>query len=154
MDLFLKTFDKKNEKFLRVKSRRIGMELECFSNVHGRIFLKAKTAFISKKNFRSNKEFDVFKKKNPTNLSTKVLLVHKNFDAKKFKNKRSQFLHKNITDTDAATPLVILACQFQKFKFKKNKVFFIKACNAMVSENDKLFLVDNLKLECKCTFVV
>jgi len=160
MDFFKRTFDDKNENFVRVKCRRLGLNLSCFSNVHHRIFLRAHTTFVSNKNYRSNKDFQKYKKNNPVATTATILLFdgHPESLIQKFQNKTELFLHEELTERAEPDPdvheVVIVACKYQKFKIKKNKTFFIKAKHAIMMDHKKqLLLVDNIKLECRCSFI-
>lgn len=131
----------------RVKCRRIGLEIEWFSIIHGRVLLCGKTTYMSKKNYRSNDDFNKFKHDNPMSERTLVILTNEKPYGTTFENPDDFMSNKfNYGDPN----LIIYAPLFNKFKLRKSKTFYVKARNAMVLDSN--ILVDNFTLECSCNF--
>lgn len=138
--------------YKRVRCRRLGLTLDWFSCVKGRSVYSGNISYESKKNFRSNMEFDTFKNNNKVNR--KILLVLISYPVSvlvnTFRNKKSIFLHPGF-DYDG-TEIVIFATNDSNTKVRKSKKFYIKAKNAVMVDfklSRKLF-VDNLTVEVSC----
>lgn len=147
----LNVFSVPTEKYTRVKCRRIGVELDWFNCVYGRSILSGKTTYVSKKNYRSNKEFDTYKSNN--GLKKKILIVLSRFHPEKskvdFQDNPDYFMSPNFEyDYD----VIIFGFGGNNFKVKKAKTFYVKASKVLYKEEGKFLLVDNLTLETVCTF--
>ena len=118
--------------YKRVRCRRLGLTLNWFSCVNGRSVYSGNISYESKKNFRSNLEFNTFKSNNKVNR--KILLVLLSYPVsvlvKTFRNNKSLFLHPGF-DYDG-TEIVIFATNDSNTKVRKSKKFYIKAKNAVM----------------------
>ena len=128
------------------------MSLEWFSCVYGRTILSGTTDYISKKNYRSNVEFQNFKKTNLTEKKLLVVLLNRDVEnvSQSFHDLPSLFMSQNF-DYDA--DIIALAFYSKSFKVKKGKTFYVKSSHVLYKENtEKHMLLDNLTLECACNF--
>lgn len=137
-----------------VKCRRMGLTVDLFSCMYGRDILRGTVTYISPKNYRSNREFVAFRDANPVSVRALVLLVDReNVErvADKFNDRPGDFFNENFTDP-TCPEMVIFVSQHNKFKVRKNKTFFVKGTQALVSHGETSLLVENLTIECSCTF--
>lgn len=147
MDYLKKFSDIDPTSVQHVKCRRVGLEIEWFSIIHGRVVLCGTATYISKKNYRSNEDFHKYKTENPISERTLVILTNGTNYNTHFKNP-DDFMSDKFNYGNPS--LIIYASSFNNFKLRKSKTFYVKARNAMVLE--KKIVVDNFTLECSCNF--
>lgn len=147
----LKTFSVPSETYQRVKCRRIGIELDWFNCVYGRTILSGRTTYISKKNYRSNKEFDKYKKENKEEKRILVVLNKSSISktALDFEDNPSYFMCPSF---DYEYDIIVLGFDSNNFKVKKSKTFYVKAPNVLYKNGSEHLLVDNITLENACIF--
>lgn len=140
-----------SKQYTRVKCRRIGIEVDWFNCVYGRTILSGKTTYVSKKNYRSNKEFDRYKADNKTQKKILVVITRSS-DLKSsydFKDNPDFFMNPNFGyDHD----IIIFGFAGNNFKVKKSKIFYVKGSKVLYKDDEGHLLVDNLTLENSCTF--
>lgn len=154
MEHFTSFTDKPPSDYTPVKCRRMGLTVDLFSCMYGRGILRGTITYISPKNYRSNREFVAFRDANPVSLRAIVLLVDRdNVDrvAAKFNDSPGEFFNENFTDP-TRPEMVIFVSRYNKFKVRKNKTFFVKGTQVLVLHGETSMLVENLTLECSCTF--
>ena len=146
-------FNKINPKsFNFVKCRRIGIDIDFFSSIYGRIVFAGKTNYISKKNYRSNQEFEEFKDKNIINKKILVIAVNEPIEkcSEMFNNDPKLFLSETF---NYEPDIVIFAMNHNNPKIKKSKTFYLKSKNVLFKDkNDENLLIYNFTLECFCNF--
>lgn len=139
------------EQFNRVRCRRVGVSIESFSIVKGRVILYGKTNYISKKNYRSNREFESYKKNNLLVKSITILLANPAEINLSFFSDSLDIFTCDFPKTD----IVVIALKFNKFKLKKAKTFFVKIQSAnWYEENNERLHVDTVTLECLCNLQI
>jgi len=147
----LKVFSLPTETYTRVKCRRIGIDIDWFNCVYGRTILSGKTTYISKKNYRSNIEFDKYKSDNVENK--RVLVILNDSSLKKtsidFDDNTEHFMYPMF---DYEYDIIMLGFASNHFKVKKSKTFYVKAPNVLYKNDNEYLLVDNITLENACNF--
>lgn len=147
----LNAFSVPTETYTRVKCRRIGIKLDWFNCVYGRTILSGRTTYVSKKNYRSNKEFDKYKNENVENKRILVVLNKSSLEKTSidFDNNPEYFMSSMF---DYEYDIIVLGFASNNFKVKKSKTFYVKAPNVLYKNDNEYLLVDNITLENACNF--
>ena len=151
MELIKKFNDVDPKKFKRVKCRRIGIQIEWFSSVHNRVIFAGTSQYISKKNYRSNKEFKTFKENNINNKKIYIVAIDETPEkiANVFKDDPSLFINEEF---NYDPEIIIFSTNYNNFKIKKAKTFYMKSKHALFKHHNEYLLIDNFTLECYCNF--
>jgi hypothetical protein len=152
MDLLGELVASGPENYERVRCRRFGLALEWFSSVLGRTIYCGEVCYESRKNFRSNAEFDEFKSANQ--ISRRVLFVFLNRPVvdivRVFGDDPGLFLSDNFDCSGA--DIVVFAFNHSDVKIRKSKVFFLKSKQVLMYDliERRKLLVDKLTLQVSC----
>lgn len=131
--------------------KRWGLKVDQFSNVLGVIMLQGTIYYDSSKNYRSNKTFDEFKRTNKISKSALVYIVQGNPEFI-MEGLGQDNMDKLMEMYDKNPDCIIYGRGCTNFKFQRSKVFYLKFNDALYSDGETNYLVDNATLECECNF--
>lgn len=137
--------------YKKTQCKRWGLRVDRFSNVMGVIMMQGTLFYDSNKNYRSNKTFDEFKKANKISKSVLVYIVQGDPDMI-MKGLGEENMNKLLGMYNTKTDCIIYGRGCYKFKFQRSRVFYLKFNDALFSDGDVNFLVNNATLECECNF--
>ena len=150
---FFETFLHKDlSEFVPCKRKTIGLEIDRFSDVLGRILIEGRVTYMSDKSFRSNKAFDRFKEENQLSktvflcltckgseksfynpYTSKVVTKRTCFPAGELGTLENFFVNRQVPQCDW---YVFGICEKVK-KFLRNKQMYIKAENCMIYDREE-----------------
>lgn len=137
--------------YKKTQCKRWGLRVDRFSNVMGVIMMQGTLFYDSNKNYRSNKTFDEFKKANKISKSVLVYIVQGDPDMI-MKGLGEENMNKMMGMYNTKPDCIIYGRGCYKFKFQRSRVFYLKFNDALFSDGDVNFLVNNATLECECNF--
>lgn len=159
-DFFNTFLQKEIREFVPFKRKLIGLEIEKFSDVLGRILIVGNITYMSNKSFRCNKAFDKYKEENKINkkvficltdsgykknfyipFTSTVITSRRNFSAGNLKTLDNFFVNQEIPKSDF---YIFGICERIK-KFYRNKQMYIKASKCMIYNkiDDKMFISES-----------
>jgi hypothetical protein len=117
--------------------KRIGLEVDWFSQVMGRTVLHGHITYDSNKNYRSNKAFDQYKALNALRLKTIFILIEGDMPAalaSSFMGDTELFLPPDTDKEVMEADVFMYATPAKHFKVFKSKRFFVKAFDVLYYE--------------------
>ena len=141
--------NKFENKATELKYARISVNIKWFSSVLGRTLIFGDVRYISKNNFRTNKDLNKYMDSySPKNKTVFIILKHaRNFIERDFKN--LNFFPKKGHESIYNSDYIFYAENVPKIKFKRNKQINIKVkrsrLNDIIYENSLLNVHLNLK---------
>lgn len=132
-------FGLEDELFQKIPKKRLGIDLDWYSDVYGRIILSGRLTYEANKNFRGNDIINNYKKHNKIDKSCMVVLINSNA-SKNVSDNITNFKEFMSGQTFKVPDVFIIGKITSKYKKKsseKNKIinFYINTDEVMIIDN-------------------
>lgn len=137
--------------YKKINCKRWGLHVNKFSNVMGVLLMEGTLFYDSNKNYRSNKTFDEFKNNNKISKSVLVYILQGDPEII-MEGLGDENMNKLLSMYDNKPECIIYGRGCYNFKFQRSRIFYLKFNDALFSNGETNFFVNNATLECDCNF--
>lgn len=154
-DFFNDFIQAKKEDTVYHKGKLIGLTIDQFSDLMGRVLIVGNVTYICDKSFRCNDKFESFKEENRTNIPTFICLVQPPIENSSFE--QSVFHNSSVLKTldnffvnqpiPQAEYYIFGVCKGVR-KFYRNKQMYIKAGTCILRDGKTILLSETTIFDC------
>ena len=141
-------------KFIPLKFRKIYLNLEFFNVLKNRSIFYGKVENFVDKNYRSNDEFDFFKKQKQIDENCLIIAINSSLEKISEEFDDEIFLNNLYRKYNFKPKIIIYLDNYDKLKIKKSKKFYLKSKNALYKfdQRSEYLVIYEINIEFFCNF--